>query len=193
MTGHQLCLPGAIAGHGTAHALGRREVQNHRTVPMGPWPGCTYGRAMWPRPTGAARRGRPAVGLRRAPGPGEGVREASALTPGGPALCFPPAPSPRGHIQRAGGAGGRQRGLSPPPPRPHRGLPVPPGAGAPHPSPRPAPSPALGLVGRRPSRQVNAYPSAAAGPTAGLAAPQSPDGNCYGRQERGAELWRGAR
>lgn len=37
--------------------------------------------------------------------------------------------------------------------------------------------------------QVNAYPSATAAPSSRLAAPQSPDGNCYGRQQRPAGLW----
>lgn len=41
--------------------------------------------------------------------------------------------------------------------------------------------------------QVNAYPSAAAAPSARLAALQSPDGNCYGRQRRPAGPWRRAR
>lgn len=41
--------------------------------------------------------------------------------------------------------------------------------------------------------QVNAYPSAAAAPSARLAAPQSPDGNCYGRRRRPAGPWRQAR
>lgn len=136
------------------------------------------------------------AGFRGAGGPGPPAER--------PGIALPSVPSPHGYTQRERGRGGgggasRQRGQPVPLPRPRRGpalrssRPSRRGAAAPHPSPHPAHSPALGLVGRRPSPQVNAYPSASAVPSAGLAAPWFPDGNCYGRPEQRAGLWREVR
>ncbi|XP_061856703.1 skin secretory protein xP2-like [Colius striatus] len=197
--GHELSLAAAIDGHGITHtrAEGCAKPLKGSAGPCSQAAptaaSCAQG-PEGPRQVAGPPASRPRAGrATAATGMGrERPRPGGDLPAGGSALRLPrpqplrPPPRRRKRGRRKAAPGANATA----PPAPGSGpatRPAKAGAEAPH------PSPALGLVGRRPSAQVNAYPSAASAPTAGLAALQSPDGNCYGRQQRLAGLWREAR